>query len=136
MKPAAYIFDIDGTLAIRGDRSPYDYSKVNLDTLNEEVVRVCRHLSDIYPIIIVTGREDDCYKETIDWLHQHRLKYQVLHMRKAGDKRKDSIVKAEIYIRAIEPHYHILGVFDDRQQVVDMWRSLGLTCFQVDYGNF
>ena len=25
---------------------------------------------------------------------------------------------------------------DDRQKVVDMWRSLGLTCFQVAPGNF
>jgi len=27
-------------------------------------------------------------------------------------------------------------VFDDRQQVVDMWRQNGLTCFQVADGNF
>ena len=27
-------------------------------------------------------------------------------------------------------------VFDDRQQVVDMWRANGLTCFQVAEGNF
>ena len=25
---------------------------------------------------------------------------------------------------------------DDRQKVVDMWRSLGLTCFQVAPGDF
>jgi hypothetical protein len=27
-------------------------------------------------------------------------------------------------------------VFDDRNQVVDMWRSNGLTCFQVAKGDF
>lgn len=28
-------------------------------------------------------------------------------------------------------------VLDDRNQVVDMWRKdLGLTCLQVDYGDF
>jgi len=27
-------------------------------------------------------------------------------------------------------------VFDDRQQVVDMWRANGLTTFQVADGNF
>ena len=27
-------------------------------------------------------------------------------------------------------------VFDDRNQVVDMWRKNGLTCFQVADGNF
>ncbi len=27
-------------------------------------------------------------------------------------------------------------VLDDRTQVVDLWRSLGLTCLQVAYGDF
>ena len=31
---------------------------------------------------------------------------------------------------------NILGVFDDRNKVVDMWRKNGLTCFQVADGNF
>jgi hypothetical protein len=31
---------------------------------------------------------------------------------------------------------NIVGVFDDRQKVVDMWRKNGLTCFQVAEGNF
>jgi hypothetical protein len=31
---------------------------------------------------------------------------------------------------------HILCIFDDRKKVVDMWRSLGLTCFQVAPGDF
>ena len=30
----------------------------------------------------------------------------------------------------------VFAVFDDRQQVVDMWRSNGLTCFQVADGDF
>ena len=30
----------------------------------------------------------------------------------------------------------VLCVFDDRQKVVDMWRELGLTCMQVDKGDF
>jgi len=30
----------------------------------------------------------------------------------------------------------ILCVFDDRQKVVDMWRKNGITCFQVNYGDF
>jgi hypothetical protein len=31
---------------------------------------------------------------------------------------------------------NVAMVFDDRQQVVDMWRSNGLTCFQVADGDF
>ena len=31
---------------------------------------------------------------------------------------------------------NVAMVFDDRQQVVDMWRDNGLTCFQVADGDF
>jgi len=42
----------------------------------------------------------------------------------------------EIFDNHIAPKYNISYVLDDRDRVVDMWRSLGLTCFQVDWGNF
>ena len=31
---------------------------------------------------------------------------------------------------------NVAMVFDDRNQVVDMWRKSGLTCFQVADGDF
>ena len=57
-------------------------------------------------------------------------------MRKGGDKRIDSIVKKELYRKYIEPFYRVKLVLDDRNQVVDMWRDLGLPCWQVAPGNF
>jgi len=42
-----------------------------------------------------------------------------------------------MYERLVPGTYDVLLVLDDRNQVVDMWRKeLGLTCFQVDYGDF
>ena len=57
-------------------------------------------------------------------------------MRATGDPRKDSIVKREIFDREIRDRYRVVGVFDDREQVVQMWRALGLTVFQVAEGDF
>jgi len=57
-------------------------------------------------------------------------------MRKSKDNRKDSIVKEEIYRKHIFPFYYIQFVLDDRNQVVDHLRELGLTVFQVAPGNF
>jgi hypothetical protein len=57
-------------------------------------------------------------------------------MRKSGDYRKDYEVKKEIYETYIKDKFNVLCVLDDRQSVVDMWRSLGLTCLQVNYGDF
>jgi hypothetical protein len=73
---------------------------------------------------------------TEDWLKFYDIDYNQLIMRRTGDTRKDSIIKEEIFWEQIEPHYNVIAVFDDRDQVVKMWRSLGLKCLQVDYGNF
>jgi hypothetical protein len=57
-------------------------------------------------------------------------------MRAAGDSRRDSIVKREIFDDRIRQVWHVKGVLDDRDQVVRMWRDLGLTCVQVAPGDF
>jgi hypothetical protein len=56
-------------------------------------------------------------------------------MREDKDNRSDAIIKQEIFENNFNKE-DILCVIDDRQRVVDMWRSLGLVCLQVDHGNF
>ena len=88
-------------------------------------------------IVFCSGRTDDCRAATEVWLAEHvGVPYEALHMRATGDQRRDSIVKAEIFDREVRDKYHVVGVFDDRAQVVRMWRALGLTVFQVAEGNF
>ena len=58
-------------------------------------------------------------------------------MRDEGDYTPDDELKAQWYENMlIEDRHRIKGVFDDRDRVVKMWRSKGLTCFQVGYGDF
>ena len=58
-------------------------------------------------------------------------------MRKDEDNRKDSIIKWELYEKHIKPmNVNILFILDDRNQVVEMWRSKGFTVFQVANGDF
>lgn len=136
-KQNCYIFDIDGTLAKMNGRSPYDYSKVHTDIPNHNITMINRLLAQSgLPIIIVSGRTDDCLVETIQWLDANAIKYNKVFMRASGDLRNDAVVKKEIYDNKIKDKYNVLAVFDDRNRVVDMWRSLGITCLQVDYGNF
>lgn len=131
-----YIADIDGTLAHTTNRSPYDYTKVSSDTVDVSVKRVINSLRLDAKIIIMSGRDSVCREETIAWLNDNGVKYDELYMRPQGDKRKDAIVKKELYEKHVRGKYNVLGVFDDRNQVVDLWRSLGLKCFQVHYGFF
>ena len=59
-------------------------------------------------------------------------------MRSAGDRRHDHIIKREWLhkFREENPKKVIKGVFEDRSQVVDMWREEGLICYQVAPGDF
>src|SRR5262249_50841178 len=59
--PEAFLVDIDGTVAVMGDRSPYDEGRVSEDTPNEPVIRVVRALHRAgYHILFCSGRTDAC----------------------------------------------------------------------------
>jgi hypothetical protein len=57
-------------------------------------------------------------------------------MRDEKDFKPDYIVKLDIYKRFIQNKFNIQFVLEDRNQVVEMYRDLGLPCFQVYYGDF
>jgi hypothetical protein len=135
----AYLFDVDGTLAICGDRDIYDGSKAHLDTEFQDVTQLMFDLWDHVgaKAIVMTGRSEEHRVVTENWLKSKGLVYDALYCRPAGDTRPDNIVKHELFWQHVAPKgYKISGVFDDRDSVVKLWRDMGLTCFQVNYGNF
>jgi acid phosphatase class B len=133
----AIIVDIDGTVATGVDRGPFDWDKVDTDLPKSNIIDIIKCMwQDGYEIIFVTGRSESCVDKTYEWLRLHCPPFVKLYMRRNKDFRKDAVVKREIYELHIKDNYNVVAVFDDRQQVVDMWREIGLTCLQVDYGNF
>ncbi|KAJ3160690.1 hypothetical protein HDU86_000449 [Geranomyces michiganensis] len=142
MEPA-YVFDIDGTLAIRGDRSAYDRSaydesKVLLDLPNADVVTLARSLNGSGQVLhICTGRSEGCRADTEKWLLEHGIQYRSLHMRPKGDSRPDYVVKEAMWKRInVEMGNYIIVMYDDRSRVVHHARTLGYTVAQVAYGEF
>ncbi|WP_446211172.1 phosphatase domain-containing protein [Micromonospora sp. IBSANI012] len=136
--PEIVLVDIDGTVALNVSRSPYDMTRVGEDEPNEAVIAAVRAMHAAgYGVIFCSGRDATARPATEAWLDRHvRVPYLGLHLRAVGDSRKDAVVKQEIYEREVRDRYRVAGVFDDRQQVVRMWRSLGLTVFQVAEGDF
>ena len=138
--PKAVLVDIDGTIALKGDRSPYDESRVHEDRYNEVVIQaaVAMAQANDATLILVSGRTEACREATVMWLAGHILMKDVkaLFMRPAGDGRKDSDIKYEIFNEKIRSNFNVLCVFDDRNQVVKMWRAIGLPVFQVADGDF
>lgn len=139
--PKAIIVDIDGTLAKMNGRGPFEWMRVGEDEVNEPIKIVVDAMNFGFygdlKIIIFSGRDSICREQTVDWLLRKNIPYDFLFMRPQGNNEKDSIIKRRLFDEHINGKYDVLFVLDDRNQVVDMWRKdLGLTCLQVDYGDF
>ncbi|WP_173155950.1 phosphatase domain-containing protein [Phytohabitans suffuscus] len=136
--PKIVLVDIDGTVALIGDRSPYDMRRVGDDQPHHAVIAAVRAMHAAgHAIVYCTGRDESARAATEQWLDRHvGVPYEALHMRDLYDSRRDAVVKRDIFEREIRDHFHVVGVFDDRMQVVKMWRDLGLTVFQVAEGDF
>lgn len=136
-RPDAVMVDIDGTLAHHDkQRSPFDWKQVINDRPDQTIISLVRHLDSSHYIIIMSGRDSVCRPETEAWLKKWNVPYNALFMRAEGDVRKDSIVKEELYNTHVRNKYDVKFVLDDRNQVVDMWRLLGLKCLQCEPGCF
>jgi predicted kinase len=141
--PHVYIFDIDGTIALNtSHRDIYDETRVLQDTSNIAVVEIYLALSRIQnrKIIFMTGRHETCRNDTMRWLKLNvdkDITHEQLFMRPSGDSRPDYIVKHELFQQHIAGVYNVVCCFDDRDQVVDLWRNkLGLPTLQVADGDF
>jgi len=134
--PDCYLCDIDGTVAQMDGRGPFEWMKVDTDEPNQAVIDVVNSVANSTTLIMLSGRDGVCKEMSRVWLRDNDVRFDNFFIRPAGDNRKDTLIKEEIYNNHIKGKYNVLGVFDDRDQVVHMWRHLGLTVFQVDYGNF
>jgi len=146
-----FIFDLDGTLADNSHRPNYGFDgKLILnDSANAPtVIMLGSLLAQGYKIFFVTGRDKKYYNETKQWidnllsymrdgfygLEEIEIEYELL-MRENDDKRKDFVVKQELYENHIKPNNNVYGAFDDRLGVLSMWNSLGIFTFNVNQTN-
>lgn len=134
----AIIVDLDGTLAKMEWRSPYDESRVGEDSVHWDVAThiecylVWRFhvIGNMPKFIIVSWRSEGCKEASIKWINDNFIHFDEIYMRWIDDKRKDSQVKYDILL-ALSKKFNILASFEDRDQVVAMWREAWLRCFQV-----
>tara|TARA_B100000131_G_scaffold208169_1_gene200257 strand:+ start:194 stop:649 length:456 start_codon:yes stop_codon:yes gene_type:complete len=146
------IFDLDGTLALIDVRKNMSLKKngridwkvfhkpehIVFDKPNEPVIQCANMYYDWgYNVVILSGRPDTTEKETRKWLQDYMVPWHKLIMRphKTRGFTSDEVLKEELLKKHLDIN-DIFCIFDDRQKVVDMWRSLGLTCFQVAPGDF
>lgn len=145
-----FIFDLDGTLALIEHRFPIleqdtrdkwerFYAACDRDEPNEPVIATLEQLRDAgAEVWIFSGRSDEVKAKTVEWLANHtsfmsfELVPPVLTLRAAGDYTPDHILKRQWYdSMLVEDRDRLVAAFDDRNQVVRMWRGVGVTCYQV-----
>ena len=144
------IFDLDGTLALIDKRRAlatdmgtgkmdwkifFDPDMVDLDDPNTPVITMANLLSSQYRIWILSGRSDVTHQATRDWLNKHDIWFDHLTMRPQNHLYMADNDLKQMWLDSIGKD-NVAMVFDDRNQVVDMWRQNGLTTFQVADGDF
>lgn len=156
VKPKAIIVDLDGTMCDTSHRQHLVEAK-NWEGFYEALVddKPNKWCDDMifamenelgWHPIFVSGRPEKYREKTLKWFEElwgygpedlvSGATFMTLYMRPDGDFRKDAIVKAEIYYDKILPYWDVQLCIDDREQVVVMWRSLGLVCLQCAEGDF
>lgn len=141
-----YIFDLDGTLANVDFRLPIlnaggsgaweEFSNAcDGDMPNRHVVSLLETLLGVGARVrIFTGRSESARAKTVQWLLRNTSfrDFDLLWMRPVGDTRSGADMKRAWYLSlpAIECA-SLCGVFEDSVEVCDMWRELGVECFQV-----
>ena len=145
------IFDLDGTLALIDKRRAlaakangkinwktfFDPENIQLDEPNIPVIEMAKMLkAQGHSVVIFSGRDSISRTETIAWLSQFGVPFDVLKMRPEGSFTPDDVLKQDWLDQLFPDRSDVLCIFDDRDKVVNMWRSNGITCFQVAPGDF
>lgn len=141
IKPLAYIFDVDGTLAnvdpyihhVRGSNRDYEaFHEASVDALpNFEVVQMLNEaFFDQMHILIVTSRKEKWRGLTSYWLAKNDIGHHALYMRSDDDDRPDYEVKKDILIN-INKHWNVFHAVDDNPNVIRLWQDYGIPTTKI-----
>ena len=147
MDKKIFVFDLDGTICDCSHRQHHVRLKpkrwdlfnkgIPLDTPHMDIIWLFQTFAAAgHTMLIASGRGAENMPETVKWLDDHGVKFHGIYMRKAKDSRPDNIVKGELLDQIRAEYGEPFMVFDDRNQVVDMWRAAGVRCLQVAPGEF
>lgn len=145
--PPAIIVDLDGTYA--HNVSGREFFGEGLKRVKEDVPDInVQNVVEIvwanleYDVIFMSGRNEFARKDTEEWLFEHGL-WEInpevgvhLFMRPDGDSRADFKVKADLFEEHVRGKFDVKFALDDRDQIVRLWRDMGIPCWQVASGDF
>ena len=139
------IIDIDNTLCISNERfelakkpnGKTDWDIAHNPTLIEKdkpfypmIDLTKQYKQNGFEVIILTGRPDSVENVTEDWLKKYEIEYDQLIMRnRSSHFLKAPIYKKKVYETIIKSD--VFCAYDDDEDIIQMWNSLGIPCFKV-----
>jgi uncharacterized HAD superfamily protein len=141
MKPTAYIYDVDGTLAnidpylhyVRGPEKDYDaFHSASINALpNYGVIQMLNNtVFDGHAVLIVTSRKEKWRGLTSMWLARNNIRSHALFMRTDEDHRPDYEVKKDI-LDKINKHWNVLHAVDDNPSIIKLWEEHGIPTTKI-----
>ncbi len=133
----AVIYDLDGTLCdtstiqhlIEGEERDFAaFHAASADCPPRAGVLAAARADEAagLAVLVVSSREFIWRDLSLTWLARHDVPCDGLYLRVVGDRRKDVVVKAEIWDHLVEDGFHAIGAWDDRQRVLDVWSERGV----------
>jgi hypothetical protein len=115
----------------------FDPELIKLDKPNVPVIETFKLFKEAgYNMVIFSGRGKETEEATHAWLSDYGVTADLVMMREIRDYRPDDVLKLKWLNKLFPDRSEVFAIFDDRNKVVDMWRKEGLTCFQVENGDF
>lgn len=147
----AVVFDLDNTVSdashrehfLKGEKRDWN-SFFNAQQYDKPfpwavaLMNAIEKLDDGTKIVICTARPDTYRSMTEEWLFKHQLWFDELFMRSRSDRRRDDIIKENMFEFDILSQYDVLFHVDDRKMVIDALRKKGITVLDCagEKGNF
>jgi hypothetical protein len=142
----AVVFDMDGVLSDAGARQHHlerprrdwdaFFEAVGEDALITEVARLLEVIDPALRIVLLTARPIRVQPQTLAWLEEHDLRWDLLVMRDWGDYGAARDFKRDAVHDLRRHGFELRLAFEDDRRNVDMFHREGVPCVYIHSGYY
>ena len=123
---------------LAGLRRDWDafFAECGEDPIIPEVARLLELLAPELVVVLLTARPQRVRAQTLAWLASHRLRYDLLIMREAGDGRPARDLKRTETLRLGACGFEVRLAVEDDPANLEMFDSEGVPCLYVHSGYY
>lgn len=140
----AVVFDMDGVISNASGRQHHIengdwdafFESCKDDEVIHELARLLTLLQEDLTVVLLTARPLRVQPQTIEWLHRHELRWDLLCMRSENTISRTADYKRETVHQLREYGFDILIAFEDDRRNAEMFHSEGIPCVYIHSGYY